>query len=141
MVIQPRSYIEKMPAEEHGEVTVRFSRISVTWCVLTREARHRMPDVSFISGQRPTVKEGTLPCRPDLAVEVRSPDDSYKAYYYLASGARLVWVVDPVNWLVIAYAPDVDEQIILENEILTGGDVLPGFEPPVRAIFANPLQA
>ena len=36
----------------------------------------RLPDVSFIAGERPVVKKGSIPQMPDLAVEVQSPDDS-----------------------------------------------------------------
>ncbi len=150
--------VEKMPTEEHGELALAIGspmRAFASEHKLGRvgvEVRHqlprddknsRLPDVSFISGQRPRVTEGGVPQMPDLAVEIKSPDDSLKqlrekANYYLLNGTRIVWIVDAVKRLVIVITPD-DEDIKLEHEILDGGDVLPGFTLPVKAIFADPL--
>jgi Uma2 family endonuclease len=90
------------------------------------------------------VKKGSVPEMPDLAVEVKSPDDSLKllrdkAHYYLANGTRLVWLVIPEKRLVEVYTPD-DEQILTEEDTLSGEDVLPGFTLPVRDIFADPVS-
>ena len=76
---------------------------------------------------------------PDLAVEVKSPDDSLsklreKAAYYLANGTLLAWLVYPKKRLVIVLTPD-SEEILTEDDTLDGGDVLPGFTLPVRDIF------
>ncbi len=150
--------VEKMPTEEHGEIALAIGspmRAFVTLHQLGRvgvEVRHqlptddrnsRLPDVSFISGKRPRVTEGGVPQMPDLAVEIKSPDDSLKALrekanYYLLNGTRMVWIVDPVKRLVIVLTAD-DEDIKLEHEILDGGDVLPGFTLAVKDIFADPL--
>lgn len=150
--------VEKMPTQEHGEIALiigaalrdfatrhRLGRVGV-------EVRHqmpsdqrnsRLPDVSFVAGQTPRIVEGSVPQMPDLAVEIKSPDDSLKslrekAEYYLANGTRLVWLVDPAKHLVVVISLD-DEQILLENERLDGGDVLPGFVLPIAEIFADPL--
>jgi Uma2 family endonuclease len=150
--------VEKMPTEEHGELAANLVVALHSFVVPRKlgrvgvEIRHRMPndtrnsllpDVSFIAGKRPSVTEGSVPQMPDLAVEIKSPDDSLKdlrdkANYYLLNGTRLVWIVDPVKRLVITLTPD-DEQILLENEVLDGGDVLPGFTMPVKDIFADAL--
>ena len=81
---------------------------------------------------------------PDLAVEIKSPSDSgrqmrEKAEYYLANGARLVWLVYPQKRLIEAYSLDADVEILLEDDTLTGGDVLPGFASAVAEVFADPL--
>jgi Uma2 family endonuclease len=78
---------------------------------------------------------------PDLAVEILSPRDSLKAVrekalHYLANGTRLVWIVDPIKRLVIVLSRD-DEHILLENDILDGGEVLPAFTLPLRDVFAD----
>lgn len=150
--------VEKMPTEEHGEIQAIIVAALIAF-VLPRklgrvgvEVRHRMPiddansrlpDVSFIAGNRPRVTEGSVPQMPDLAVEIKSPDDSLKklidkAHYYMANGTRLVWIVDPAKRLVIVLTPD-DEEILLDGETLTGGDVLPGFTLPLHDIFTDPL--
>ncbi|MBL8162436.1 MAG: Uma2 family endonuclease [Anaerolineae bacterium] len=150
--------VEKRPTEEHGEIQLIIGGALRTF-VITRklgrvsvETRHRMPgdtqnsrlpDISYIAGNRPRVTEGSVPQMPDLAVEIKSPDDSLKglrekAQYYMANGTRMVWLVDPAKRLAIMLTPD-DEQILLENEALDGGDVLPGFSLPLREVFADPL--
>jgi Uma2 family endonuclease len=77
------------------------------------------------------VKEGGVPEMPDLAVEIKSPDDSVrqmrdKAAYYLANGAEMVWLVFPAQRLVEVYTPDDEVQILVEGDVLTAGDLLPG---------------
>jgi Uma2 family endonuclease len=107
------------------------------------ERNARIPDISFSSAKRPIVEKGSVPQMPDLAVEVKSPDDTIrgmreKARYYLAHGTRLVWLVIPEKWLIEVYAPD-DEQVLDENDTLTGREVLPDFTLPVRDVFADPM--
>lgn len=150
--------IEKMPTEEHGETTALIAAALIAFVrpnELGRvgvEVRHRMPqddrnsrlpDVSFISGRRPRVSEGSVPQMPDLAVEVKSPRDSLKdlrarANYYLLNGTKLVWLFDPAKRFVIVLTAD-EEQILLEDETLDGGDVLPGFRLGLKDIFSDPL--
>jgi Uma2 family endonuclease len=103
----------------------------------------RLPDVSFIRGQRRRVTTGSVPQIPDLAVEIKSPIDSLKglrakAEYYIAHSTRLVWIVDPARQLVIVLTPD-SEEIRLSHESLDGGEMLPGFTLPLRDILADPL--
>ena len=150
--------VEKMPTEEHGEIAALIAAALVAFVYPRKlgrvgvEVRHRiprdqhnsrLPDLSFISGKRPRVEVGSVPQMPDLAVEIKSPDNSLKkmrerADYYLLNGARLVWLVDPLKHFVIVLTAD-EEQILLENDTLDGGDVLPGFSLPLKDIFADPL--
>jgi Uma2 family endonuclease len=79
---------------------------------------------------------------PDLAVEVVSPNDGahqirHKADQYLAAGTRLVWVIYPEGRLVDVYQPDHDPHPFKMGDTLDGGNVLPGFTLPVKAIFAR----
>lgn len=151
--------IEKNLTEEHGEITALVGTALVAFVRPRKlgrvgvEVRHRMPqdrrnsrlpDISFIAGKRPRVTEGSVPQMPDLAIEVKSPDDSLKglrerAQYYLLNSTRLVWLFDPAKRYVIALTAD-DEQIFLEHEMLDGGDVLPGFTLPLADIFGDPLE-
>ena len=62
----------------------------------------RLPDIAFTSAERalPIVKQGGVPQMPDLAIEIKSPNDRVrevreKADYYLRNGARAVWLVYP----------------------------------------------
>ncbi len=150
--------VEKMPTEEHGQIALligaallafvqprKLGRVGVEVRHSVPDDQHnsRLPDVSFISGQRPLVKVGSVPQMPDLAIEIKSPDNSLKelrerADYYLLNGTRLVWIFDPKKRLVVTLTAD-DEEILLENDTLDGGDVLPGFALPLKDIFTDLL--
>jgi Uma2 family endonuclease len=104
----------------------------------------RCPDVAFVAAGRylPTIRRGYFDGAPDLAVEVTSPSDSYravheKALFWIARGTRLVWVVEPVRSLVTVYRPDGSQQVLRDDDELTGNDVLPGFSVRVRELFPD----
>lgn len=147
--------VEKMPTEEHGVITGNifgflwnFSRDRGLGRVAV-EVRHRMPgdsyndrlpDVAYYAdASRPIVKQGPVPQMPDLVVEVKSPHDTYKemrdkAAYYLANGARLVWLVYPEKRIITVLSQEA-EDLLAENDTLTGGDVLPGFAVTVSEML------
>ncbi len=104
----------------------------------------RSPDVSFVRRERieevgdPT---GFWPGAPDLAVEVISPTDRYsqvleKVGDYVDAGTPLVVVVDPPARSVTVYRSRTDLIVLTEDDVLEGGDVVPGWKLPVREIFA-----
>jgi len=106
----------------------------------------RIPDVCFIAWQR--FPDRRLPAEPipalapDLAVEVLSqgntePEMQRKLRDYFSAGVRLVWYVDPRTRSARAYADETSFVEIGESESLSGGDVLPGFALPLRALFAQ----
>lgn len=151
--------VEKMPTEEHGIIVLRIGSrllIFVEARGLGRvavEPRHRvpddehnarLPDIAFTSASRvlPVTRRGSVPQMPDLVVEVKSPDDTYarmrkKAAYYLEHGSRLVWLVYPEKQLVEVYRSGTDSEILNIDDVLTGHDVLPGFELPINDIFVG----
>ena len=104
-------------------------------CILSRNPDVvRAPDVAFISKTRlqPRRGKGFFAGAPDLAVEIISPADKAgevqeKIHEYLASGTRLVWLVDPQSETVTAYYPSRDAHIYSGQEEVSGEDVLPGF--------------
>jgi Uma2 family endonuclease len=108
--------------------------------------RIRYPDVAFVSyarlpAGRPT-REPIAPWVPDLVAEIISAGNTRqemadKLAQYFAAGVRLVWYVYPDTRTVEVYTA-VDQCAELgEDGVLTGGDVLPGFELPVRDWFAK----
>lgn len=150
---------EKMPTQQHGLIALNIGFELTAYAKQYKtgrpgtEVRHqrpqdtlnsRLPDLSFTCNRSVLVEQGSVSGMPDLAVEIKSPDDTIKemretAAYYLANGSRLVWLVYPNYRLVEVYRPDADVEILGEADTLTGGDVLPGFALPVREIFADPL--
>ncbi|SRR5581483_640910 len=100
-----------------------------------------IPDVGFISKsrqpQRPHVTWN--PLAPDLAVEVVSPTDrpqhiADKAVNYVLAGT-LLWYVYPDERQVKVYAPGQPVKTLSINDVLDGGQVLPGFTLAVKDIF------
>ena len=105
----------------------------------------RGADVAFISNERHArlkSHRGFLDLPPELIVEVLSPHDApgelrRKLQEYLEAGVRLVWVADPDARTVTAYSSASDGRKLGESDVLTGGDVLPGFEVAVRELFED----
>ena len=101
-------------------------------------------DIAFIRSERaPNVlPDHLLEYAPDLAVEVISPsneaaDIRLKIRQLLDAGTALVWIVYPDLRIVDAHTRD-GAITLNESDSLSGGDVLPGFEVPVREIFPAP---
>ena len=149
--------VEKMPSFTPSRIASRIGRFIGNFAdernigyvtgeaggYLMAEGNVFNPDVGYISKARlPEEPEREVPIPPDMAVEVKSPTDSKramrrKAEKYLASGTRLVWLVFPDEQAVEIYTPDSDVQLFGIEDVLNGGDVLPGFTLKVSDIFAS----
>jgi Uma2 family endonuclease len=103
----------------------------------------RKPDVSFVRANRWSaefLRVGFMTVRPDLAVEVISPNDlsdevAEKVDEYAEAGVPLVWVVHPVRRTVHVYRGDGTVTKLQGTAEITGEDVLPGFRCPIAAFF------
>jgi Uma2 family endonuclease len=148
---------EKMPTEEHGVIQLTIGSIIRAFAKqhnLGRtavEARYRpagdrrndrLPDVSFrrVQPNEAIVTRGAVEQMPDLAVEIKSPDDDpdelvKKAEFYLAHGSRLVWLVYPAARTVVVYRTGNSPVTLTDADTLEGYDVLPGFTLPVKDVF------
>ena len=118
--------------------------LTETGYVLSRDPDTlRGPDVSFVRGERYDVKEAGrsfIRGGPDLAVEILSPSNRpgeirAKVAEYLASGTRLVWVVDPEHESVTTYRSIFGPRRIERDGILDGEDVLPGLSIPAAELL------
>ncbi len=118
-------------------------------CFAADPDRVRRADTAFIRLDRYTpaqaTRDGFITVCPDLVVEVVSPHDiaddvNAKRLEWLTAGARLVWVVYPVQQEVHAYtAPDA-VRVFRGDNPLTAGPVLPDFRVPVADLFALPAS-
>ncbi len=105
------------------------------------------PDVGFISYKKqPQVSSQRFnPIPPELAVEVVSPSDLKdpkqrifkKLETYQALRVPLVWYFYPERQEVEIYRPDQPTQTLGIDDVLDGGDVLPGFSLPLKQIFKS----
>ena len=106
----------------------------------------RAPNVSFIGwerlAERRVPREQVFSVAPDLAIEILSPGNtqeemSRKLHEYFAAGVRLVWYIDPASRTARAYTSEEQGVSIGAGGVLSGGDVLPGFELPLERLFAT----
>jgi Uma2 family endonuclease len=107
----------------------------------------RIPDLMYYRSERLEAYVASFPDHaarplvlvPDLAVEVVSPTDSYsdvqaKVNRYLADGVVMVWVLDSEIRMVLVERPGSTRKL-LDGDTLTGDDLIPEFQMPVRALF------
>jgi Uma2 family endonuclease len=103
----------------------------------------RKPDLSFVKrGRLPgeVAPKGWIRIPPDLAVEVVSPNDRvYELDAKLADYRKvripLVWVINPEFRTATIYRADGSVRVLLEDDELSGEDVIPGFRCPLREIL------
>ena len=100
-------------------------------------------DIAYISAERLPGKLSPSPLHvaPDLAVEIISPsnkaeDIEKKIEQLLDAGTTMIWIVYP-DLQRIAVHTNEGTFKLKEHEILTGGDILPGFELRVADIFPS----
>ena len=104
----------------------------------------RCPDVAFVAAARLTagIPRGAFEGAPDLAVEVLSPTNTVpemnrKLVDYLRYGVRSVWVIDPDARTVAVHPAGALPRWHQGDDVLDGGDVLPGFSVVTSAVFAD----
>ncbi|MEZ4504651.1 MAG: Uma2 family endonuclease [Thermomicrobiales bacterium] len=103
------------------------------------------PDVGFVRGDRfpdGMPDRGFCPVPPDLAIEVISPTDTKaemaeKQALYAKAGVPLVWWVDPERKTATVHRLGHAPEVVEAKGVLDGGDVLPGFELALQAIFRD----
>jgi Uma2 family endonuclease len=113
--------------------SVARSRVAV---ILRRNPdRVVVPPASFVAKKSlpvTTSTEGFLETVPDLVIEVRGRHDgaaelARKAGEYLAAGAKLVWVIDPLRSLAIVYQVGHPPRTLAPADDLTADGIIPGF--------------
>ena len=105
----------------------------------------RSPDASWVSKARydllsPEEKDSFTPLCPDFVVELRSVSDRLsvvqtKMDEYMANGARLGWLLDPLQQQAHVYRPGADVEILDNPETLSADPELPGFTLDLKPIW------
>jgi Uma2 family endonuclease len=112
--------------------------------ILPRQVR--VPDVCFISWDRfpnrQLPREPIPALVPDLAIEVLSEGNTEaemrrKLGDYFTAGVRMVWYIDPHNRSARSFTAEDQCLQVAEHESLRGGEILPGFELPLKELFAK----
>ncbi len=141
--------------KSHGRVQSKVSKVFVDYfdahpggyvanelrCRLQTPAgaRFRLPDVAVVLGDEEE-EQGFLDRAPNLAVEIRSPDDSMtelfrKTAEYFANGAKMVWLALPEERSVLVCEPDRSPKSAGSGESLDGGKLLPDLSVEVDYLF------
>ena len=105
----------------------------------------RSPDASWVKKERwdvlpPGQREGFATLCPDFVVELRSPTDRLsdlqaKMREYLDNGARLGWLIDPLEKRAYVYRPGQPAENLDDPAMLSGDPTLPGFVLHVRELW------
>lgn len=103
------------------------------------------PDASWVRKDRyealtQAERETFAPLCPDFVVELRSKSDRLpvlqaKLREYVAQGAQLGWLIDPVTKTVYVYRPQQEVETLREPQTVTGDSVLPGFALRLNEIW------
>jgi Uma2 family endonuclease len=94
------------------------------WDCLTRSERQRF-----------------LPYCPAFLIELRSPSDPLveleeKMGRWMANGAQLAWMIDPIRKLAIIYRPGQQPETFHEPEVLEGDGPIAGFRLEMERFWA-----
>lgn len=117
---------------------------SSTLFVLPNGAR-RSPDLSWVKRERwealtEEEQDGFAPLCPDFVIELRSRSDNLppledKMLEYIANGAQMAWLIDPVRKRVYIYRTNRTTEILEDPETVSGDPELPEFNLDVRELW------
>jgi Uma2 family endonuclease len=96
------------------------------WRRIPREASGRLADDVFVP--------------PDLAIEIRSPDQSVailveRCHWYVAHEVTVALLVDPMNESIRAFRNHRPTQTLRDADRIDLPEVLPGFDLTVQTVF------
>lgn len=104
----------------------------------------RAPDVAYVRAERVPNHyfRGYFKGAPDLAIEILSPSNRpgamlHKVAQFLEAGAIAVWVVDPETRTVVIHEQTALPCIMHEDDVLDGGELLPGLRLQVKSLFPS----
>ena len=105
----------------------------------------RSPDLSWLRRERwegltREEQDKFPPLCPDFVVEIRSPSDRLRALRakmreYIANGATLGWLIDPVDRRVYVYEPPDRESRLDDPDSVSGEPLLRGFVLEPRRLW------
>ena len=105
----------------------------------------RSPDVSWIRRERweaipKKQRKKFAPICPDFVVELRSETDALEALKekmteYIANGAQLGWLIDPLEKKAYVYRPRVRVKVLNRPKTLSGEPLLKGLKLDLTGIL------
>ncbi len=105
----------------------------------------RSPDLSWVRNGRwdalaESEQETFPPLCPDFVVELRSQTDRLsslqaKMQEYIANGAQLGWLIDPLERKVYVYCPEAAVEVLDNPRNVSGEPLLKGFSLDVQSLW------
>jgi Uma2 family endonuclease len=146
------------PGEQHGELAMTLSARATVYvqdhdlgrCLVAETGvlignnpdTVRAPDWAFTRKKRlhQPASAGHARVVPDVVLEVRSPSDSRAAFaeraaMWINAGVQMVWMLDPAQQTLTVHR-EHEVRILGADDVLTGEDLLPGFELPLSRLFS-----
>jgi Uma2 family endonuclease len=112
----------------------------------TYGGRSTVPDVAVYTWDRiPRDRTGQLATKvfapPDIAVEIRSPDQTFESnlvrcLWYVANGVQVAIAIEPRQLAVVAFRPGAEPLTFEESGLLDLSDVIPCFTLDIGALLA-----
>ena len=106
----------------------------------------RCPDAAWVRSARWDAlseqdKDRFSPLCPDFIIELRSPSDSLpeletKMQQWIANGAQLAWLIDPIEQAVSIYRPGQPPELLAHPTSVQGDGPMAGFELVMERIWA-----
>ena len=146
----------------HGEILAelcfwlkQYARSAPGWSVAVGDPGTKLaaeppalrgPDAALVRAERRPLGKGAagwLDGAPEVVFEVQGDSQSAtelarKALEYMASGSRMVVVLDPERQSALVYTPPDHIAVLGPEAELEGGEVLPGFRVRVGDLFPAP---
>jgi Uma2 family endonuclease len=107
----------------------------------------RAPDVAWVRNERwqaltAAERKRFPPLCPDFVIELRSDTDRLstlqaKMQEYIDNGARLGWLIDPLEKTVWVYRPNAAVECLDNPESVNGDPVLAGFVLPLARVWRS----
>jgi Uma2 family endonuclease len=98
----------------------------------------RAPDAAWVARRRIDTltaeqRASFVPVCPDFILEIRSPSDSLrelkqKMEQWIANGAEVAWLVDPIERAVTVYRPGAEPELHANPSSVQGTGPIAGFE-------------
>ena len=157
-LVRGRLIVREPPGYRHGVVALEIGRLIGNYVrnhglgvVVAAETGFKLfsnpdtvraADAAYINRKRAPdpPPPGYLAIAPDLVVEVVSPSDrpgeiQAQVSDWLTAGSRVVWVIDPGRKRAIVYREDGSVDLLANQDVLNGEDVLPGFACSIESIW------
>jgi Uma2 family endonuclease len=106
----------------------------------------RAPDAAWVANRRwqALSKEDQgrfAPICPDFVIELRSPSDKLpqarvKMEQWIANGAEVAWLIDPIEKAVTIYRPGEQPEVLAQPTSVQGTGPIAGFELVLARIWA-----